>query len=157
MQRIPMTRAGYEKLRKELERLIKVERPKNVKDIEEARAHGDLSENAEYHAAKEKQSFISGRIQELQDKIARANVIDPSSINQSRIAWGATVKVYDLNTDEERKFVLVGADEADVKNGRISVTSPVGKSLIGKEVGDCVTIKVPARIVEYEVLEICFE
>ncbi|HDZ88504.1 MAG TPA: transcription elongation factor GreA, partial [Nitrospirae bacterium] len=108
-------------------------------------------------AAKEKQSFISGRIQELQDKIARANVIDPSSINQSRIAWGATVKVYDLNTDEERKFVLVGADEADVKNGRISVTSPVGKSLIGKEVGDCVTIKAPARTVEYEVLEICFE
>ncbi|MEE9523444.1 MAG: transcription elongation factor GreA [Thermodesulfovibrionales bacterium] len=157
MQRVPMTKEGYRKLKEELDRLLKVERPRNVKAIQEARAHGDLSENAEYHAAKERQSFIGGKIQELQDKIAKAQVIDPSSINQSKIAFGATVKVYDTDTDEEKVYILVGPDEADVKNGRISITSPVGKALIGKEVGDSATVKAPARTMEYEILEICFE
>ncbi len=157
MQRVPMTKEGYEKLKEELDRFLRVERPRNVKAIEEARAHGDLSENAEYHAAKERQSFIEGRIQELQDKITKAQVIDPSSINQSKIAFGANVKVYDLDTDEEKEYILVGPDEADAKNGRISITSPVGKALIGKEVGDSVTVRAPARTMEYEILEICFE
>lgn len=157
MQRVPMTKEGYRKLKEELDRFLKVERPRNVKAIQEARAHGDLSENAEYHAAKERQSFIGGKIQELQDKIAKAQVIDPSSINQSKIAFGATVKLYDLDTDEEKVYILVGPDEADVKNGRISITSPVGKALIGKEVGDSATVKAPARTMEYEILEICFE
>jgi transcription elongation factor GreA len=157
MQRIPITREGYEKLKEELERLMKVERPRNIRDIAEARAHGDLSENAEYHAAKEKQSFIEGRIQELQSKISKAHVIDPSCIKQSKIAFGARVKVYDGETDEEKEFILVGPDEANVRSGKISVTSPVGKALIGKEVGDTVTIKAPAKTMEYEILEIRFE
>lgn len=157
MQRVPMTRGGYQKLKEELERLLKVERPKNIQAIAEARAHGDLSENAEYHAAKEKQSFMEGRIQELQAKLALAEVIDPSKIKQSKVAFGAKVKVLDIAADEEYFFTLVGTDEADVKNGKISISSPVGRSLLGKEVGDTAVIKAPARTMEYEILEINFE
>ncbi|MFN3395939.1 MAG: transcription elongation factor GreA [Thermodesulfovibrionales bacterium] len=156
-QRIPITPEGYRRLQEELDRLLKVERPRNIQAIAEARAHGDLSENAEYHAAKERQSFIEGRIQELQAKLALAEVIDPSKINQSRIAFGAKVKVIDVEADEEYVFFLVGPDETDVKSGKISVTSPVGRALLGKEVGDVVTIKAPARTIEYEILEIGFE
>jgi transcription elongation factor GreA len=156
MQRVPITPEGYQKLHEELERLLKVDRTKNIKDIAEARAHGDLSENAEYHAAKERQSFIEGRIQELQTKLAIAEVIDPSKINQSKVAFGAKVKVLDVNADEEYFFTLVGPDESDVKIGKISISSPVGRSLLGKEVGDTVTIKAPARTMEYEILEINF-
>jgi transcription elongation factor GreA len=152
-----MTPDGYQKLQGELERLLKVDRPKNIKDIAEARAHGDLSENAEYHAAKERQSFIEGKIQELQAKLAMAEVIDPSKITQSKAAFGAKVKVLDIEADEEHIFTLVGSDEADVKNGKISITSPVGRSLLGKEVGDTTKIKAPARTMEYEILEISFE
>ncbi|MGB9710223.1 MAG: transcription elongation factor GreA [Thermodesulfovibrio sp.] len=157
MDRIPMTPEGYEKLKSELDRLIKIERPAIIKAIAEARAHGDLSENAEYHAAREKQSFIEGRIQELQAKLSRAYVIEPAKINQNKVAFGAKVKVVDLDTDEEKEFHLVGPDEADVKNGKISITSPVGKALIGKEVGDQVTIKAPARTINYEIISISFE
>ncbi|TNF55307.1 transcription elongation factor GreA [bacterium] len=157
MKKFPITPDGYKKLKEELEKFLKVERPRNIKAIAEARAHGDLSENAEYHAAKERQSFIEGRIQELQNKIALANVIDPSKISQSKIAFGAKVQVLDINTDEEKVFTLVGPDESDIKNGKISITSPVGKSLIGKSVGDTVTINAPAKTLEYEVLEIRFE
>lgn len=157
MKRIPITPDGYKKLQEELEKFLKVERPRNIKAIAEARAHGDLSENAEYHAAKERQSFIEGRIQELQNKIALAQVIDPSKISQSKIAFGAKVKVLDIDTDEEKMFTLVGPDESDIKNGKISITSPVGKSLIGKSVGDMVTIQAPAKTLEYEILEIRFE
>ncbi|MDP2753785.1 MAG: transcription elongation factor GreA [Nitrospirota bacterium] len=156
MQRVPMTPNGYQKLQEELERLLKVDRPKNIKDIAEARAHGDLSENAEYHAAKERQSFIVGKIQELKTKLALAEVIDPSRINQSKVAFGAKVKVLDIEADEEYVFTLVGADEADVRNGKISINSPVGRSLLGKEVGDTAIIKAPARTMEYEILEINF-
>jgi transcription elongation factor GreA len=156
MQRVPMTPNGYQKLQEELERLLKVDRPKNIKDIAEARAHGDLSENAEYHAAKERQSFIVGKIQELKTKLALAEVIDPSRINQSKVAFGAKVKVLDIEADEEYVFTLVGADEADVRNGKISINSPVGRSLLGKEVGDTAIIKAPARTMEYEILEIKF-
>lgn len=157
MKRVPMTPDGYQKLQEELEKLLKVDRPKNIKDISEARAHGDLSENAEYHAAKERQSFIEGRIREFQAKLALAEVIDPSKITQSKAAFGAKVRVLDTGVDEEYVFTLVGPDEADVKNGRISINSPVGKSLLGKEVGDTVVIKAPARTMEYEILEINFE
>ncbi len=155
--RILVTPDGYQKLQEELDRLLKVDRPRNIQAIAEARAHGDLSENAEYHAAKERQSFIEGRIQELQSKIASAEVIDPSKINQSRVAFGAKVKVLDVEADEEYIFVLVGTEEADVKQGKISISSPVGRALLGKEVGDSVTIKAPARTMEYEILEISFE
>ncbi len=157
MQKVPLTQEGYNKLKEELERLLRVERPKNIREIEEARAHGDLSENAEYHAAKERQSFIEGRIQELQSKLARAEIIDPSKLRRDRVAFGARVKVYDLETDEEKSFFLVGPEEADASNGKISVTSPVGKALIGRQVGDEVTIKAPARTFEFEILEISFE
>ena len=157
LKRIPITPAGYQKLQEELERLLKVDRPNNIKNISEARAHGDLSENAEYHAAKEQQSFLEGRIQELKTKLALADVIDPSKISQNKIAFGAKVRVVDLDSDEKKTFCLVGPDEADVKSGKISVSSPVGRALLNKEVGDVVSIKVPARTLEYEILEISFE
>ena len=157
MQRIPLTPEGFRRLQDELERLLKVDRPKNIQAISEARAHGDLSENAEYHAAKEQQSFIAGRIQELKSKIAMAQVIDPSKIKQSSVAFGAKVKVLDMEVDEEYVFILVGPEEADAKQAKISLSSPVGKALIGKEVGDTVIIKAPARTIEYEILEITFE
>jgi transcription elongation factor GreA len=151
-----MTHEGYRKLKDELEKLIKIERPAVIAAIAEARAHGDLSENAEYHAAKEKQSFIEGKIQEIQGKIAIADVIDTTKINQSRAAFGATVKVVDVEADLEYDFLLVGPDEADVKSGKISITSPVGKALVGKEVGDTAVVKAPARTIEYEILEVSF-
>lgn len=157
MQRVPLTPAGYKKLQDELERLLKVDRPRNIQAIAEARAHGDLSENAEYHAAKEQQSFMEGRIQELKAKIAMADVIDPSKIKQSKVGFGAKVRVLDVEADEEYIFTLVGVEEADVKNGKISLTSPVGRALIGKDVGDTVIIKAPARTIEYEIQEITFE
>lgn len=157
MQRIPLTTGGFKKLQEELERLMKVDRPKNIQAIAEARAHGDLSENAEYHAAKEQQSFIAGRIQELKSKIAMAQVIDPSRIKQSSVGFGAKVKVLDTEADVEYIFILVGPEEADLKQAKISISSPVGKALIGKEVGDTAVIKAPARTIEYEILEITFE
>jgi transcription elongation factor GreA len=157
MQRIPLTPEGYRKLEEELEKLLKVDRPRNIQAIAEARAHGDLSENAEYHAAKEQQSFLEGRIRELKGKLALADVIDPSKIKQSRVAFGAKVKVLDLEADEEYIFILVGPEEADAKSGKISLSSPVGRALIGKEVGDVATIKAPARTIEYEIEEITFE
>jgi transcription elongation factor GreA len=157
MKKFPMTPEGYQKLKEELERLLKVDRPQNIKAIAEARAHGDLSENAEYHAAKEKQSFIEGRIHELQAKIALAEVIDPARISQNRVAFGAKVKVMDIGADEEYDFILVGPDEANIKERKISISSPVGKALIGKEIGDIAVVKAPARTIEYEILEISFE
>lgn len=156
MNRVPMTPEGYQKLKDELDRLLKIERPKNIQDIAEARAHGDLSENAEYHAAKERQSFIEGRIQELQAKLAMADVIDPAKINQSKVAFGAKVKVIDIEAGTEYEFILVGPEEADVKAGKISISSPVGRALIGKEVGDIAVVKAPARTIEYEIIEINF-
>ena len=157
MKRVPMTPEGHQKLKEELDRLVKVERPKNIKDIAEARAHGDLSENAEYHAAREKQSFLEGRIQDLQSSLSLAEIIDPSKINQSRVAFGAKVKVSDVDADVEYEFTLVGTEEADVKSGKISITSPVARALIGKEVGDVAVVKAPARTIEYEIVEIIFE
>lgn len=157
MQKEPMTPEGQQKLKNELDDLLRVQRPENVRAIAEARAHGDLSENAEYHAAKERQSFIEGRIQELQNKIARAEVIDPSKISHDRVAFGATVTVLDIDTNEEKVYKIVGVDEADIKSGKLSVHSPMAKSLIGKSEGDEVTVRAPARTIEYEILEIRFE
>jgi len=157
VQKVPLTPDGYKKLQDDLERLLKVDRPRNIQAIAEARSHGDLSENAEYHAAKEQQSFIEGKIHELKAKIAMAQVIDPSTIRQSKVAFGAKVKVLDVEADTEYVFILVGTEEADVKQGKISISSPVGRALIGKDVGDTATIKAPARTIEYEILEIIFE
>lgn len=151
-----MTAEGLQKLKEELDRLIKIERPKNIQDIAEARAHGDLSENAEYHAAKEKQGFLDVRIKELQMKTALAEVIDTSKINQSMAAFGAKVRVIDIEADEEYEFILVGPDEADLKQKKISMGSPVGRALLGKKVGDIAIVKAPARTIEYEIVEIIF-
>ncbi|MBI5194352.1 MAG: transcription elongation factor GreA [Nitrospirae bacterium] len=153
----PMTKEGFNKLKEELERLKKVERPKNIQDIAEARAHGDLSENAEYSAAKERQSFIAGRMQELEYKIATAEVIDSSSFTSDKVVFGATVSLIDLFKGEAKKYKIVGEDEVDLKNGRISLASPVGKALIGNRIGDIVTIKAPAGDREYEIQGISFE
>jgi len=149
-----MTPHGYEALKEELRRLKTVERPANVKDIEEAIAHGDLSENAEYHAAKEKQAHIAGRIAMLDDKIARAQVIDPRGQDGDKVRFGATVVLTDVETDDEVTYTIVGEDEADAKKGLISVTSPVAQALMGKEAGDEVTVKVPKGVRELEILEI---
>lgn len=157
MKKVPFTPAGFKKLKEELERLIKVERPHNIKAIAEARAHGDLSENAEYHAAKERQSFIEGRIQEIQSKIAHADVIDPSRISLDKVAFGAKVTLMDIDSEEEKVYYLVGPDESDIKGGRISIQSPIGRALIGKRQGDVVTVQAPARKIEFEILEISFE
>jgi len=157
MARIPITKKGYEALQAELERYKKVERPKNIRDIEEARAHGDISENAEFEAAKERQSHIDGRIRDLEHKLAEAQIIDTSNLSTEKVVFGATVTVRDLQSDKEQRYTLVGQDEADLKNGKISVQSPVGRALIGKRVGDTVEVQTPAKVAEYEVLNICFE
>jgi transcription elongation factor GreA len=154
MDKIPFTREGLEKLRDELSRLEKVERPQNIKAIEEARSHGDLSENAEYHAAKERQGFLEGRINELKSVIASAEIIDIEGGSTDRAVFGRTVSLYNLQTDEEVAYQLVGPYESDPEKGRISVSSPLGQALIGKEEGDEVKAKTPGGFLEYEVLEI---
>jgi transcription elongation factor GreA len=151
---IPMTREGYQRLQEELKRLVRVERPKVVQDIAEARSHGDLSENAEYEAAKNRQSFIEGRIKELNDKIARAQVIDPSELNSEKVVFGATVTLFDVDSGVEVTYQIVGEDEADLKAGTISVTSPVGKALIGHRLDDEVRISVPSGLKIYEIIDI---
>lgn len=154
---VPMTPGGYQKMQDELKHLIRVERPRVVQDIAEARGHGDLSENAEYDAAKERQGMIEGRIQELNDKIARAQVIDPSGIDSEKVVFGARVTLFDVDTENEVTYQIVGEDEADIKAGRISVTSPVGKALIGHFVDDEVRIQVPSGIKLYEITDIVYE
>jgi transcription elongation factor GreA len=154
---IPLTKESYEFLQEELKRLIREERPRVIQDIAEARAHGDLSENAEYDAAKQKQSFTEGRIQEISDKIARAYVVDLSNLKPDKVVFGATVTLYDTANDEEVTYKIVGEDEADIKIGKISCTSPVGKALIGHKLDDTVKAKVPSGIKEYEVVEIRYE
>lgn len=154
---IPLTKESYEALQDELKRLIREERPRVIQDIAEARGHGDLSENAEYDAAKNRQSFIEGRIQELQDKIARAYVVDLSNLKPDKVVFGATVTLYDTANDEEVTYKIVGEDEADIKIGKISCTSPVGKALIGHKLDDTVKAKVPSGVKEYEIVEIRYE
>jgi transcription elongation factor GreA len=153
----PMTKVGYHKLLEELQHLKKVERGKNIQDIAEARSHGDLSENAEYHAAKERQAHIAGRIQELEHRLAMAQIIEPSGINTDKVVFGAIVKIMELEKETVKEYNIVGEDEIDLKNGKISLHSPVGKALIGHKVGDTVVIKAPAGDRQYEIQEIRFE
>jgi transcription elongation factor GreA len=154
---IPMTHEGYRSLQDELKRLIRVERPRVVQDIAEARGHGDLSENAEYDAAKNRQGFIEGRIKELNDKIARAEVINPSELNSDKVVFGARVTLFDVDAENQVCYQIVGEDEADIKKGMISVTSPVGRALIGHRLDDEVRIKVPSGLRVYEIIDIRFE
>jgi transcription elongation factor GreA len=153
---LPITPQGLQKLKDELKRLKSVERPKIVHEIEVARAHGDLSENAEYHAAKEKQGHIIARMADLEDKISRAHVIDPSTLNHTKVVFGATVRLLDVDSGDEVVYQIVGADESNVKEGKISVHSPIAKSLIGKSADDLVKITTPRGTKEFEILEISF-
>jgi transcription elongation factor GreA len=154
VERIPMTRSGYEKLQAEVKRLRTVERPNIVKEIEAARSHGDLSENAEFHAAKERQSHIEGRVRILDDRLARAQIIDPTGQDASQVRFGTTVVLVDTATNDEVTYTILGEEEADVADGKISVTSPVARALLGKSVGDSVTVRVPKGTREFEILEI---
>jgi transcription elongation factor GreA len=156
MDRIPMTASGYKALEDEINHLKNVERHEIIKLIAEARAHGDLSENAEYHAAKERQAFIEGRVIELEDKLGRADVIDVSKLSGNTVKFGATITLVDEDTDEERKFQIVGDHEADAKNGRISVSSPIARALIGKAKGDSVEVAAPGGARSYEILKVEF-
>jgi transcription elongation factor GreA len=156
MEKNPITPAGYDKLREELHHLRSVERPRVIQMIATAREHGDLSENAEYHAARDKQSFIEGRVKDLVNKLALADVIDPTKLSGSRVAFGATVKLSNTQTEEEVVYRILGADEADLEHGTISVTSPLARSLLGKEVGDEVKVRMPGGERLYEVLEVSF-
>ena len=152
--RAPMTPDGYRKLESDLKHLKTVARPQNVREIEEARAHGDISENAEFHAAKEQQSHIAGRIVQIEDKLARAQVIDPSGPAPDQVRFGTTVVLLDSETDEEVAYTIVGEDESDVASGRISFSSPIARALLGKGVDDMVTVRVPKGTREFEVREI---
>ena len=154
MKKMPITREGLENLNNQLIHLQRVERPENIRAIAEARSHGDLSENAEYHAAKERQSFLEGKINELKTAISLAEVIDVETGPTNRIVFGRTVLLYDLNSEEEITYQLVGPYESSPENGKISVKSPLGQGLIGQEIGDEVKIKTPGGIQEYEILEI---
>ena len=154
VQRVPMSKTGHQKLRAELVQLERFERIEVIRAIEVARGHGDLKENAEYHAAKERQGHIEGRIMELKDKLGRAEVIDCTTQTGSRVVFGAQVTLVDLDTDVEVMYTLLGPDESDVKKGSISVLSPIGRGLLGKEVGDEVTIQTPGGSRQFEVLGI---
>ncbi len=154
--KVPMTRAGYEKLQQELKHLKFEERHEIIAAIEEARAHGDLSENAEYHAARERQSFVEGRIQELEGAIGHSNIIDVSSLSGDKVLFGATVELYDTDEDKKMTYQIVGQYEADLSKNLISLQSPVAKALIGKEVGDFVDVSTPGGIKTYEIISVKF-
>ncbi|MGZ5931870.1 MAG: transcription elongation factor GreA [Rhizomicrobium sp.] len=156
MERIPMTAAGFKSLEDEVNHLKNVERHEIIKAIAEARAHGDLSENAEYHAAKERQGFIEGRVMELEDQIGRAEVIDVSKLSGSTVKFGATVTLVDEDTDEKRKYQIVGDVESDAKHGKISLSSPIARALIGKGKGDTVEVTTPGGARSYEILKVEF-
>ena len=156
MEKVPMTAAGQKALAEELKHRQQVERPRIIQAISEARAHGDLSENAEYHAAKEAQGLNEGRIGELEDLLARAEVIDVSKLSGDTIKFGATVTLVDEDTEQERKYQIVGENEADVKSGRVSITSPIARALIGKKVGDSVEVNTPGGGKSYEILKVAF-
>jgi len=154
MEKMPITRAGYEKLKKDLEAVKNVDIPQNIRDIEIARGHGDLSENAEYTAAKERQSFLHGKMQELETNLARSRVIDLAGMTFEKVVFGATVTIADIDSGEETTYQLVGPFESDINANRISVTSPIGRALIGKVVGEEVTVRAPGGIRKFEVADI---
>jgi transcription elongation factor GreA len=154
MEKIPITRAGFEKLKKELEYLKTVSILENIRDIETARAHGDISENAEYAAAKERQAFIHGKVQEIENNLAMSNVIDLSALNNDRVVFGSMVVIEDIATGDDTKYQLVGPFESDINENKISVTSPIGKALIGKNIGDNIKVKTPGGFREFEIRDI---
>lgn len=154
MEQTPITKEGYEALKKELEHLKTVERPQNIRAIEEARAHGDLSENAEYHAAKERQSFIEGRMGELGYKLSSATVVDPDKAPKDRVVFGCTMVLENIDTGESIEYQLVGPDEFDISKGRISIASPLGKAILGKKPGDEIILVAPGGKRSYELVEI---
>ena len=156
MEKVPMTSLGYAALEDELKKRQTVERPRIIEHIAEARSHGDLSENAEYHAAKEEQSHNEGRIAELEDKLARADIIDISKLSGDVIKFGATVTLVDEDTEAEKVFQIVGESEADVKSGKVSITSPTARALIGKKVGDSVEVNTPGGGKSYEIMKVAF-
>lgn len=156
MQKYPMTVHGHETLEIELKHLKTVERPEIIQAISVAREHGDLSENAEYHAAKEKQGFIEGRIQELETKLSLAQVIDPTGMSGETVRFGATVKIVNEDTDEESTYQIVGEDEASIKEGKVSITSPIARAMISKVVGDVIEVVAPGGSKGYEILEVTF-
>jgi transcription elongation factor GreA len=156
MDRYPMTPAGLKKMEAELKKIRETDRPANVRAIETAREHGDLSENAEYKAAKEEQSLIAGRLEYLEDRISRANVIDPSKLSGDRVVFGAKVSLENLDTEEETIYRIVGDDEANIEVGTISISSPIARGLIGKEVGDQVTVVTPAGPRKFEIVDVEF-
>ena len=155
-EKYPMTKDGLQKLKSELENLKNIERPKIIKAISEAREHGDLSENAEYHAAREKQSFIEGKISELENKISRAEVIDTSSFDNSRVAFGATVEITDLSNEKKHIFKIVGVDEADIEKNLISISAPLCKAMINKTIEDVIEVNTPNGVKEYQINSISF-
>lgn len=155
IQKFPMTPEGARKLREELTR-HKEERPRISRDIEVAREHGDLSENAEYHAAKERQGMVEARIKDLEDKLSRAEIIDPTKLSGTRIRFGATVKLLNVATDEEVTYRIVGAEEADIDSGSISISAPLARALIGKEIGDEITVQLPIGQRQYEIASVEF-
>jgi len=155
--RYPMTPRGQQALKAELKHLREVERPKNVRDIEEARAHGDLRENAEYHAAKEKQGFIEGRSRDIESILAQAEVIDPGKLSGDRVVFGATVRLADADTGDEVTYCIVGDHEADIKAGRIAISAPLARAMIGKEKGDQVSLRTAKGTREYQIAEVKFE
>ena len=157
MIKIPMTADGLQRLEEEMRHLKQVERPAVIRQIAEAREHGDLSENAEYHAARERQSFIEGRLGELEDKISRAEVIDVSKLSGKQVMFGATITLVDEDTDEKASYQIVGPDEADVKSKRLSITSPLARALIGKKVGDSVEVTTPSGSKSYEIVRVAFK
>src|SRR5882724_2188458 len=157
MTKIPMTADGYARLEEELRHLEAVARPEIIRAIAEAREHGDISENAEYHAARERQSFIEGRVLELEDKIARAEIIDVSKLSGKLIKFGATVTLIDEDTDEKNVYQIVGEDEADIKSKRLAITAPLARALVGKTVGDTVEVTTPGGSKSYEVAKVQFK
>jgi transcription elongation factor GreA len=157
MNKIPMTADGFDRLEEELKQLKSVERPAIIRAIAEAREHGDLSENAEYHAARERQSFIEGRVLELEDKISRAEIIDVSKLSGKVIKFGATVTLIDEDTDEKSAYQIVGEDEADIKSKRLAITAPLARALVGKKVGDQVEVTTPGGSKSYEIAKVQFK
>jgi len=157
MEKVPMTASGHANLEAELKRLTSQERPRIIQAISDARSHGDLSENAEYHAAKEQQSLNEGRIAELEDKLSRAEVIDVTKLSGNTVKFGATVTLVDEDTEEKKVYRIVGDMEADVKEGRISISSPIARALIGKSKGDSVEVTAPGGARSYEILKIAFK
>lgn len=157
MQKIPMTAGGYQRLEVELKNLKSVERPAVIRAISEAREHGDLSENAEYHAAKERQGWIESRILELENKLRRAEVIDVSKLSGDKVKFGATVVLADEDTDEESTYQIVGADEADIKSGLLSITAPLARALVGKAAGESVEVSTPGGAKAYEIVSVEFK